>query len=132
MSRKYSFAVDFDGTCTTHEYKKDNPEHVGQPIGAEKVLKRLTDNGHQIVIDTMRDGLHLEAAINWFKQNDIPIIGANEYPNQSTWTESTKTYASFSIDDRNIGVPFFFDANARRAVDWEKLEVLLEDMGCFD
>lgn len=40
-------AVDFDGTCVTHEY-------VGKEIGAAEVLKELTDKGHKIILFTMR------------------------------------------------------------------------------
>jgi hypothetical protein len=32
-------AVDFDGTCVTHEYPR-----VGQDIGAVPVLKKLVEN----------------------------------------------------------------------------------------
>ena len=42
-------AIDFDGTCVTHEFPS-----VGKSIGAEKVLKRLVDNGHQLILFTMR------------------------------------------------------------------------------
>ena len=41
--------IDFDGTCVTHEFP-----NVGKSIGAEKVLKRLVDNGHQLILFTMR------------------------------------------------------------------------------
>ena len=41
--------IDFDGTCVTHEFPS-----VGKSIGAEKVLKRLVDNGHQLILFTMR------------------------------------------------------------------------------
>ena len=41
--------IDFDGTCVTHDFP-----NVGKSIGAEKVLKRLTDNGHQLILFTMR------------------------------------------------------------------------------
>lgn len=34
-------AVDFDGTCVTHEFPR-----VGEEIGAAEVLKELTDKGH--------------------------------------------------------------------------------------
>ena len=34
-------AIDFDGTCVTHEYPG-----VGREIGAAPVLKKLTENGH--------------------------------------------------------------------------------------
>lgn len=42
-------AVDFDGTCVTHEFP-----YVGKEIGAAEVLKELTDKGHKIILFTMR------------------------------------------------------------------------------
>jgi hydroxymethylpyrimidine pyrophosphatase-like HAD family hydrolase len=42
-------AIDFDGTCVTHEF----PE-VGEEIGATAVLKRLVKQGHRLVLFTMR------------------------------------------------------------------------------
>lgn len=43
--------IDADGTCFTHDYPL-----VGKDIGAQKVLKKLTDNGHQLILFTMRSG----------------------------------------------------------------------------
>lgn len=42
-------AIDFDGTCVTPEY----PE-IGKDIGAVPVLKRLVENGHKLILHTMR------------------------------------------------------------------------------
>ena len=44
-----TIAVDFDGTCVTHDFPK-----VGKNIGAEIVLKKLADKGHKIILYTMR------------------------------------------------------------------------------
>ena len=59
-------AVDFDGTCVTHEYP-----NVGKEIGAAQVLKRITDAGHKIILFTMRSGKELQDAVNWFKENNL-------------------------------------------------------------
>ena len=42
MSKPRIIAVDFDGTCVTHEYPK-----VGRDIGAAAVLKDLVAAGHK-------------------------------------------------------------------------------------
>lgn len=42
-------AVDFDGTCVTHEFPK-----IGKDIGAIPVLRKLVEKGHQIILYTMR------------------------------------------------------------------------------
>jgi hypothetical protein len=41
--------VDFDGTVVAHEFPK-----IWKSIGAERVLRRLVDAGHRLVLFTMR------------------------------------------------------------------------------
>ena len=112
-------AVDFDGTCVTHEYPK-----VGKDIGAVPVLKKLTDSGHKIILNTMRSGKELAAAIKWFIDNDIPLFGANENPTQKSWTTSPKVYADLYIDDAALGCPLKKDPyiSDRPYVDWNEIE----------
>ncbi len=42
-------AIDFDGTCVTHAFPK-----IGKDIGSVPVLKALTEQGHKIILFTMR------------------------------------------------------------------------------
>ncbi len=44
MSKPLIIAVDFDGTCVTHDYPK-----VGMDIGATEVLKELVKEGHKLM-----------------------------------------------------------------------------------
>ena len=101
MSNKLIIAIDFDGTCVTHEYPK-----VGKDVGAVPVLKRLVAEGHRLMLWTMRgnkptqdDGDSvvntLAEAVEWFKDNGIQLWGINENPEQkaSGWTNSNKQYA---------------------------------------
>ena len=113
-------AVDFDGTCVTHEYP-----NVGKNIGAEIVLKALTDEGHDLILYTMRDhpadsGVQdpLQEAIDWFSQNDIPLFGVNENPTQKNWTTSQKPYANLYIDDAALGMLTIMLSGGRPFVDW--------------
>lgn len=118
--KNYNYiAVDFDGTCVTHEYPK-----VGKDIGAVPVLKKLTDSGHKIILNTMRSGKELAAAIKWFIDNDIPLFGANENPTQKSWTTSPKVYADLYIDDAALGCPLKRDPyiSDRSYVDWNEIE----------
>ena len=112
-------AVDFDGTCVTHEYP-----NVGKEIGAAPVLKKLTVAGHKIILFTMRSGKELQDAVNWFEQNDIPLFGINENPTQHTWTESPKPYAHMYIDDAAFGCPLIFndEISSRGFVNWQVIE----------
>lgn len=80
-------AVDFDGTCVTHEFPK-----VGKNIGAEKVLRMLVENKHNLILFTMRSDKdkiehndptlvqatpqrYLQMAVDWFKSHGIPLYG---------------------------------------------------------
>jgi len=116
------FAIDFDGTCVTHEYPK-----VGRSIGAEKVLKRITDEGGLLILWTMRSGDQLEDAKNWFHDNGIPLFGAQRNPTQDEWTDSPKAYAQVYIDDAALGCPLveLIMEGERPYVDWDKVEALL-------
>ena len=119
-------AVDFDGTCVTHDYPR-----IGKEIGATKVLKRLVEAGHKLILNTMRSGKELKEAINWFKENDIELYGANANPTQKKWTNSPKVYANLYIDDAALGCPLKMDLSIsdRPFVDWEAVSCLLKDNG---
>ena len=137
--------IDFDGTCVTHDFP-----NVGKSIGAEKVLKRLTDNGHQLILFTMRGdkvrkrktqdptiqnvtGTFLTDAVNWFKENNIPLYGIQTNPTQKNWTTSPKSYAELMIDDTALGCPLKVDLtlSTRPFVDWGRVEEWLDNMEMF-
>ena len=122
-------AVDFDGTCVTHEY----PE-VGKDIGAAPVLRALRGRGHHIILNTMRCGQELEDAKMWFVKNHIELFGTNRNPTQSRWTTSPKVYAHLYIDDAALGCPLMMDPNFsnRPYVDWEAIKVYLKSAGILD
>jgi hypothetical protein len=123
-------AIDFDGTCVTNEYP-----NIGRTIGAESVLKELTENGHQLILFTMRsdrpDGTHpLSDAVNWFYKNEIPLWGINCNPKQSEWTQSPKAYAQMYIDDAALGCPLVIDLeyHDRAFADWTRIRQLLTSL----
>ena len=133
--------IDFDGTCVTHEFPR-----IGKDIGAVPVLKKLMENGHKLILFTMRSdidtifnennnihkvsGHYLTDAVNWFKENKIELYGINVNPNQKTWTLSPKAYGELYIDDAAIGCPLILDLSISKKpfVDWKKIEKLLIDM----
>ena len=117
-------AVDFDGTCVTHEYPK-----IGRDIGAVPVLMDLTNNKHKLILWTMRSGPELKAAVDWFKIIGIPLWGINTNPEQHEWTNSPKAYAELYIDDAALGIPLKRVTNNRPYVDWVKVRGLLEARG---
>ena len=134
--------IDFDGTCVTHDFPR-----VGKEIGAVPVLKRLVENGHQLILFTMRSdrkdkketndptiqdvtGEFLTDAVNWFKKHDIPLYGIQTNPTQHNWTTSPKSYAELMVDDSALGCPLRYDVDMsnRPFVDWEAVEEALENM----
>lgn len=134
--------IDFDGTCVTHEFPK-----IGKDIAAVPILKKLIEKGHQLILFTMRSDKkevltdhyeihsvadhYLTHAVNWFKDNGIPLYGIQKNPTQHTWTDSPKAYCQLYIDDAALGCPLKYDMNVsdRPFVDWNKVEALLYDMG---
>ena len=137
--------IDFDGTCVSHEFPK-----VGKDIGAVPVLKRIVDNGHRLVLFTMRSdignpisnnpdihaegGNYLTDALNWFVKNNIPLFGVQTNPEQKSWTSSPKAYGQIYIDDAALGCPLFYNKNIsdRPYVYWKEVEYQLKSMGIFD
>ena len=131
--------VDFDGTCVTHEFPK-----VGKDIGAVPVLRKLIENGHNIILFTMRgnvtnntgfsveipevlNGNFLDDAVQWFHCHKIPLYGININPGQHTWTNSPKAYGQLYIDDAALGCPLKYNTliSYRDFVDWTKVEQIL-------
>jgi hypothetical protein len=116
MERKY-IAVDFDGTCVTHEFP-----NTGVDIGAGPVLRDLHLAGYKIILHTMRGGPLLSSAVTWFKDNQIPLYGVNYNSDQYSWTDSRKVFAHLYIDDMALGVPLREDELCERPyVDWVRV-----------
>ena len=123
-------AIDFDGTCVTHEY----PE-VGRDIGAVPVLRDAVEAGAKLILWTMRsdgreDGSNpLEDAVRWFANHNLPLYGVNRNPTQHTWTASPKAYAHVFIDDAGLGCPLItpsiWESEERPYVDWTAVRRLL-------
>ena len=122
-------AVDFDGTCVTHDYP-----NIGKDIGAVPVLKELVENGHKIILYTMRWDKELKEAVQWFESNNIPLFGINENLTQRKWTKSPKIYAHLYIDDAALGVPLILDEGMsnRPFVDWKAVKSLLQNTGVLE
>lgn len=122
---KFILAIDFDGTCVTHEY----PD-TGKDIGATEILRRLLDKGHELILYTMRSGRGLQEAIDWFKVNDLRLYGIQYNPTQSEWSCSNKCYAHIYIDDAALGCPLTYPKNGKRPyVNWKEVEKLLIKRG---
>ena len=121
-------AIDFDGTCVTHDYPK-----IGNDIGSIPVLKKLVEKGHDLILWTMRCDSGVESglfesgltdAVNWFKDNSIELFGIQRNPEQDEWTKSPKAYAQLYIDDAALGCPLKFDEKIsnRPFANWKEIE----------
>ena len=120
-----TIAVDFDGTCVTHEYP-----YIGQDVGAVPVLRELVEQGHNLILYTMRSGKLEEDAVAWFKENGIPLYAVNSNPTQKKWTKSPKVHADLYIDDRTLGVPLIYsETTSHPYVDWVKVREWLVKEG---
>lgn len=137
ITKGVEIAIDFDGTCVTHEYPK-----VGKDIGAVSILKELVEKGHKLILYTMRShmpGLSpvtgkiqeggLQDAIDWFKKNEIPLYGIQTNPGQAKWTESPKCYAYLYIDDAALGAPLIESEGKRSYLDWVRTKEILKQKG---
>lgn len=95
-------AVDFDGTIVEHDYP-----HIGKKmLFAFETLKALQEQGHTLLLWTYREGVYLEKAINFCKENGIEFYAHNEnYPGERMENPNTprKLNADIFIDDRNVG-----------------------------
>ena len=121
-------AIDFDGTCVTHDYP-----NIGKDIGAVPVLKKIVESDHKLILLTMRHGKYLDEAVKWFEDNGIDLYGINENPQQKEWTESPKVFANIYIDDAGLGIPLLYDngLSSRPFVNWVEIEKYFEYYNLF-
>lgn len=123
--------LDFDQTCIDENWTD---------IGAEPILKRLIQNGHNLILFTMRsNGLKsyrnfgvwggLDQAVQWFVDRGIELYGIQKNPKQSSWTSSPKAHGQLIIDDTCLGIPLSYPVDGRPFVDWQKTELLLIEKG---
>jgi hypothetical protein len=123
MVKECTVAVDFDGTCVTYAFPG-----VGEDIGAVPVLRELCSKGHKIILHTMRGEHFLPPAVQWFKDNDIPLYGINDNPSQHSWTDSGKVFAHVYIDDAALGAPVKRSAvSPYPYIDWDLVRQWLVD-----
>ena len=96
-------AVDFDGTIVTHKY----PE-IGEEIPfAIDTLKMLRQDGHRIILWSVRESQLLDEAVEWCRARGLEFYAVNnDYPEETFENNphfSRKLKVDVFIDDRNIG-----------------------------
>ena len=95
-------AVDFDGTIVEHRYPEIGPEI---PFAIE-TLKMLSDERHQLILWTVREGRLLDKAVEFCKRRGLTFYAVNSnYPEENAGHRgfSRKVKADLFIDDRNLG-----------------------------
>ncbi|MCD8266921.1 MAG: hypothetical protein LUC33_07195 [Prevotellaceae bacterium] len=98
-----TIAVDFDGTIVREAY----PE-IGREIPfAVDTLRRLAEEGHHLLLWTVREGELLEEAVDWCRKRGLEFYAVNsnfpgEQPDESRHY-SRKLRVDLFIDDRNLG-----------------------------
>ena len=96
-----TIAVDFGGTIVTHKYPA-----IGKEIPfAIDVLVRLQEEGHKVILWTVREGQCLQDAIDFCGKRGLTFYAVNsEYPD-GAWSSSgsRKISADVYIDDCNLG-----------------------------
>lgn len=97
-----TIAVDFDGTIVEHRY----PE-IGREIPfAVDTLKMLTQDGHRLILWSVREGRLLDEAVAWCRERGLEFYAINkDYPEEQRTHEhySRKLKVDLFIDDRNVG-----------------------------
>ena len=98
-----TIAVDFDGTIVEHRYPS-----IGQELPfAIETLKKLTEEGHRLILWTVREGKLLEDAVSFCHERGLDFYAVNrDYPEEEKDRNnhfSRKLKADIWIDDRNLG-----------------------------
>lgn len=95
------YAVDFDGTLCENQY----PD-IGEP---NKILinflKKVKDEGNEIILYTMREGDVLDKAVEWCKTYGLEFDAVNDNllrMQQFFKNNPRKIFANVYIDDHNI------------------------------
>lgn len=93
-------AVDFDGTLVEHAYPK-----IGKPVPfAIETLKYLQQDGHTLLMWTVRTGRLLDEAIEYVEKNGVKFYAYNKnHPDEDPQNAPRKLDADIFIDDRNVG-----------------------------
>ena len=87
-----NIAVDFDGTIVEHRYPA-----IGKEIPfAIETLKRLSDEGHRLILWSVREGDLLDEAVKWCEERGLRFYAVNRNFDEDSDYESRANNAAFS------------------------------------
>lgn len=96
-------AVDFDGTIVEDRYPSIGTE---KPFAID-TLKKLSEEGHRLILWTVREGKTLEEAVAYCRKRGLEFYAVNrDYPEEEREKNthySRKLKVEMFIDDRNLG-----------------------------
>ena len=96
------YAIDFDGTIVQNKFSDIGPANPE----AIEFIKEVQDRGDKWILWTMREGVHLEAAIAWLKSRGLHPDAVNDnLPElkELYGNNPRKVFANVYIDDHNAG-----------------------------
>lgn len=98
-----TIAIDFDGTIVKHRYPA-----IGDEIPfAIETLKMLQNDGHQLILWSVRRGKLLDEAVEWCRERGLEFYAVNkDFPEENDELNvdySRKIRVEMFIDDRNLG-----------------------------
>lgn len=94
--------IDFDGTIVEDRY----PEIGRERLFATETLRKLIEDGHRLILWTVREGDLLDEAVKWCEERGVVFYSVNkDYIEEMAGSRhfSRKIKADVFIDDRNIG-----------------------------
>ena len=96
------YAIDFDGTIVVHDFPR-----IGEPNEeAIRFIWDLQERGDKWILLTMREGVYLDAAVNFCHENGLFPSAVNDnvdYMKVLFHNNPRKIYADVYIDDHNAG-----------------------------
>ena len=94
------YAIDFDGTIVENAFPgigKLKPE-------ADAFIRALKQRGDKWILYTMREGKHLERALEYLRKIDLVPDEVNDNLPENKWGNNPrKVFANVYIDDHNAG-----------------------------
>ena len=100
-----TIAVDFDGTIVEDRYPQIGKE---RPF-AVATLKQLMNDGHHLILWTVRKGERLDEAVKWCEDRGVRFFAVNKDFDDDELDQlhqSRKIKADLFIDDRSVtGLP---------------------------
>lgn len=102
ITKTMIIAIDFDGTIVENKYPA-----IGELIpGAVDYIRKLYDDGHEIIIWTCRTDKNMMDAATFLKLEGVPFHAINDnlpHNVELYGSNSRKVYAHCYVDDKNIG-----------------------------